>query len=164
MGAVFTLLNVTVPTSLLGISFQRLVRTEHGLSPEIHCSKTMWVHSNFDAKDKHGHCLCTYKLLNYILSLSWHLRSRDFLNITALPVWACSVCVSFISTVLLVSPDEDVPPEVQSVSELLSSTHSSSRDVNITLILHGIQAALGSKYDLQALRTALQVTDQCLNV
>lgn len=83
-----------------GISFQRLVRTEHGLSPEIHCSKTI--------------------------------------------------------TVLLVSPDEDVPPEVQSVSELLSSTHSSSRDVNITLILHGIQAALGSKYDLQALRIALQ--------
>lgn len=83
-----------------GISFQRLVRTEHGISPEIHCSKTI--------------------------------------------------------TVLLVSPDEDVPPEVQSVSEQLSSTHSSSRDVSITLILHGIQAALGSKCDLRALRTALQ--------
>ncbi|XP_070778965.1 phosphoinositide 3-kinase regulatory subunit 5-like [Enoplosus armatus] len=83
-----------------GISFQRLVRTEQGVSPEIHCSKTM--------------------------------------------------------TVLLVSADEDVPPEVQSVSEQLSSTEHSNRDIAITLILHGFQAALGPKRDLQALHAALQ--------
>uniref|UniRef100_A0A8D2ZQE1 Phosphoinositide 3-kinase regulatory subunit 5 n=1 Tax=Scophthalmus maximus TaxID=52904 RepID=A0A8D2ZQE1_SCOMX len=68
-------------------------------------------------------------------------------------------CV-FIRTVLLVSPDEDVPPEVQSVSEQLSCTQSSNRDVIITLIQHSFQAVLGTKYQLQALRTALQVTDQ----
>lgn len=59
-------------------------------------------------------------------------------------------------TVLLVSPDEDVPPEVQSVSEQLSCTQSSNRDVIITLIQHSFQAVLGTKYQLQALRTALQ--------
>ncbi|XP_076608706.1 phosphoinositide 3-kinase regulatory subunit 5-like isoform X2 [Chaetodon auriga] len=83
-----------------GISFQRLVRTEQGVSPEIHCSKTI--------------------------------------------------------TVLVVSPDEDVPPEVQSVSEQLSSTQNSSRDISIILILHGFQAALGTNHNLQALYTALQ--------
>lgn len=62
--------------------------------------------------------------------------------------------------VLLVSPDDDVPPEVQSVSEQLSSTRHSSRDVTITLILHSFQAALGFKQDLQALQAALQVTVQ----
>nr|XP_046271005.1 phosphoinositide 3-kinase regulatory subunit 5-like isoform X2 [Scatophagus argus] len=82
-----------------GISFQRLVRTEQGVSPDTHSSKTI--------------------------------------------------------TVLLVSPDEDVPPEVQSVSEQLSSTQHSSRDVTIILILHSLQAALGTKHDLQALHTAL---------
>lgn len=70
------------------------------------------------------------------------------------------VCVCFIRTVLLVSPDEDVPPEVQSVSERLSSTQHSSRDVTITLILHAFQAALGTGHDLQALHTTLQVTHQ----
>ncbi|XP_067426475.1 phosphoinositide 3-kinase regulatory subunit 5-like [Thunnus thynnus] len=59
-------------------------------------------------------------------------------------------------TVLLLSPDEDVPPEVQSVSEQLSSTQQSNRDVTVTLILHGFQAALGTKYDLHALRIALE--------
>uniref|UniRef100_A0A8C3A148 Phosphoinositide 3-kinase regulatory subunit 5 n=1 Tax=Cyclopterus lumpus TaxID=8103 RepID=A0A8C3A148_CYCLU len=83
-----------------GISFQRLVRTEQGISPEIHCSKTIMV--------------------------------------------------------LLVNPDEDVPPEVQSVSEQLSSTHHSSRDVAILLILHCFQASLGANHDLRALRAALQ--------
>ncbi|XP_060946280.1 phosphoinositide 3-kinase regulatory subunit 5-like [Limanda limanda] len=83
-----------------GISFQRLVRAEQGLSSEIHRSKIM--------------------------------------------------------TVLLVSPEEDVPPEVQLVSEQLSSTQSSNRDVLTTLILHSFQAVLGTKYDLQALHAALQ--------
>lgn len=65
--------------------------------------------------------------------------------------------------VLLVSPDEDVPPEVQSVSERLSSTQPSNKDVTITLIRHGFQAVLGNKHELQALHTTLQVTDQhCL--
>lgn len=59
-------------------------------------------------------------------------------------------------TVLLVSSDEDSPPEVQSVSEQLSSTQHSSRDVTITLILHSFQAALGTNQDLQALHAALQ--------
>ncbi|XP_062294650.1 phosphoinositide 3-kinase regulatory subunit 5-like [Scomber scombrus] len=83
-----------------GISFQRLVRTEQGVSPEIPCSKTM--------------------------------------------------------TVLLLSPDEDIPLEIQSVSEQLSSTKQSDRDVTVTLILQGFQAALGTKYDLHELRVALQ--------
>ncbi|XP_030591363.1 phosphoinositide 3-kinase regulatory subunit 5-like isoform X2 [Archocentrus centrarchus] len=83
-----------------GISFQRLVRTEQGISHGIHCSKTI--------------------------------------------------------TVLLVSPDDDVPPEVESVSEQLSAFHHSSRDVTITLILHSFQAALGTKHDLQELCKALQ--------
>ncbi|XP_073349735.1 phosphoinositide 3-kinase regulatory subunit 5-like isoform X2 [Pagrus major] len=83
-----------------GISFQRLVRTEQGVSPEVHCSKTI--------------------------------------------------------TVLLVSQDEDFPPEVQAVSEQLSSTQTSNRDVAITLIVHAFQAALGTQLDLQALHTALQ--------
>lgn len=64
--------------------------------------------------------------------------------------------------VLLVSPDDDVPPEVQSVAEQLSSTEHSNRDVTITLILHGFQAALGTR-DLQALHTALEVSRQRLN-
>ncbi|XP_031726853.1 phosphoinositide 3-kinase regulatory subunit 5-like isoform X1 [Anarrhichthys ocellatus] len=83
-----------------GISFQRLVRTEQGISPEIHCPKTI--------------------------------------------------------TVLLVNPDEHVPPEVQSVSEQLSSTQHSSRDATIVLILHSFQAALGASRDQRALHTALQ--------
>eukprot|EP00064_Thunnus_orientalis_P003446 superscaffoldBa00000280_g3455 len=66
------------------------------------------------------------------------------------------VYVSSTRTVLLLSPDEDVPPEVQSVSEQLSSTQQSNRDVTVTLILHGFQAALGTKYDLHALRIALE--------
>ncbi|KAF1379130.1 hypothetical protein PFLUV_G00172880 [Perca fluviatilis] len=82
-----------------GISFQRLVRTEHGISTEIN-SRTM--------------------------------------------------------TVMLVSPDEDVPPEVQSVVEQLSGTAPSSRDVAVLLIVHGFQAALGTDHDPQALHTALQ--------
>lgn len=70
------------------------------------------------------------------------------------------MCMSSIRTVLLLSPDEDVPPEVQSVSEQLSSTQQSDRDVTVTLILHSLQAVLGIKYDLHVLRVALQVTDQ----
>ncbi|XP_034046741.1 phosphoinositide 3-kinase regulatory subunit 5-like isoform X2 [Thalassophryne amazonica] len=80
-----------------GISFQRLVRTEQGLTPEIHSSKMI--------------------------------------------------------TVLLLSPDEDVPPEVYSISQ---QPRCSRRDVTISLILHCFQAALGSKVDLRAIRTALQ--------
>ncbi|XP_068575242.1 phosphoinositide 3-kinase regulatory subunit 5-like [Cebidichthys violaceus] len=83
-----------------GISFQRLVRTEQGISPEIHFSKTI--------------------------------------------------------TVLLVNPDEDVPPEVQSVSEQLSSTQHSNRDATIVLIQRCFQAALGAHRDQRALHTALQ--------
>ncbi|KAK5856770.1 hypothetical protein PBY51_008341 [Eleginops maclovinus] len=83
-----------------GISFQRLVHSEQGISPEHH-SKTM--------------------------------------------------------TVLLVGPEEDVLPEVRSVSEQLSSgSQDSCRDVSILLILHAFQAALGSKQNLQTLRCALQ--------
>lgn len=59
-------------------------------------------------------------------------------------------------------PDEDVPPEVQSVSEQLSSTKHSTREVTITLIMHSFQAALGTKDDLQSIHSALQVDDQCV--
>ncbi|XP_060882876.1 phosphoinositide 3-kinase regulatory subunit 5-like isoform X2 [Labrus mixtus] len=83
-----------------GVSFQRLIRSEQGVSPGTHCSKTM--------------------------------------------------------TVLLVSPDDNAPKEVQSVSEQLSRSKTSSRDVCVLLILQGLQAALGPKLDLQTLHSVLQ--------
>ncbi|XP_036069249.1 phosphoinositide 3-kinase regulatory subunit 5 isoform X2 [Oryzias melastigma] len=58
--------------------------------------------------------------------------------------------------VLLVNPDEDIPPEVLLASEQLSKAGSSTRDVSITLILHSFQAVLGVKYDLRAVHTALE--------
>ncbi|XP_072225476.1 phosphoinositide 3-kinase regulatory subunit 5-like isoform X1 [Leuresthes tenuis] len=58
--------------------------------------------------------------------------------------------------VLMLSPDDEDPPEVQSASVQLSTTHHSSSDIRTTLILHSFQAALGNKHDQQALRTALQ--------
>ncbi|KAM4634407.1 phosphoinositide 3-kinase regulatory subunit 5-like [Polymixia lowei] len=62
---------------------------------------------------------------------------------------------SKIMTVLLVSPDEDVPPEFRSVSEQLSRARPSQRDITVSLITHAFQATLGAKY-LQTLHTALQ--------
>lgn len=72
----------------------------------------------------------------------------------------CSYCVCVcdcIRTVLLMSPGEDVPPELLSVSEQLSGVCHSQRDTSITLIKHAFQAALGTKYPLQILHHALQV-------
>ncbi|KAM6966004.1 phosphoinositide 3-kinase regulatory subunit 5-like [Tautogolabrus adspersus] len=83
-----------------GVSFQRLIRTEQGVSPGTHCPKTM--------------------------------------------------------TVLLVSPDDDAPKEVQSVSEQLSRTQSSSRDISVLLVLQGLQAVLGPKLDLRTFHSILQ--------
>lgn len=77
---------------------------------------------------------------------------------------ACGVHLDFISMVLLVNPDEEIPLEVQNVSKQLSSTQLSNREVSISLILHCFQAALGTKYNLQALHTALQVIGQSVNV
>ncbi|XP_068192769.1 phosphoinositide 3-kinase regulatory subunit 5-like isoform X2 [Antennarius striatus] len=59
-------------------------------------------------------------------------------------------------TVLLMSPDDDVPLEVQNVSKQLSRTQHSSRDIAVTLILHSLQASLGASHNLQALQTVLQ--------
>ncbi|KAM8843998.1 phosphoinositide 3-kinase regulatory subunit 5-like isoform 2-T3 [Spinachia spinachia] len=59
-------------------------------------------------------------------------------------------------TVLLVNPDECVPPEVRSISEEMSSTRHSGRDVTIILVLHCFQAVLGADCDLRALRGGLQ--------
>uniref|UniRef100_A0A8C6TC45 Phosphoinositide 3-kinase regulatory subunit 5 n=1 Tax=Neogobius melanostomus TaxID=47308 RepID=A0A8C6TC45_9GOBI len=59
-------------------------------------------------------------------------------------------------TVLLVSPEEDTPPEVQCVSHQLSVPPSCSRDIHITLILQALQAALGAT-DRSALHAALLV-------
>ncbi|KAL6103402.1 pik3r5 [Pungitius sinensis] len=59
-------------------------------------------------------------------------------------------------TVLLVNPDECVPPEVRSISEKMSSTRPSGRDVTTILVLHCFQAALGATCDLRALHGALQ--------
>ncbi|XP_077590739.1 phosphoinositide 3-kinase regulatory subunit 5-like [Stigmatopora nigra] len=84
-----------------GISFQRLVKAEHGISAADQHSKTMMV--------------------------------------------------------LLVSPDENISPEIQSVCKQLSASHQSRRDVITTLILQSFQAALGGKIHLQRLRDALQV-------
>ncbi|KAM9780427.1 phosphoinositide 3-kinase regulatory subunit 5-like [Neosynchiropus ocellatus] len=83
-----------------GISFQRLVRTEHGISSDVHASRTL--------------------------------------------------------TVLLLGPDEDVSPEVRSVCEQLSHSQQSQRDIIITLILHGLQAVMGTKPNLRTLHAALQ--------
>ncbi|XP_036004292.1 phosphoinositide 3-kinase regulatory subunit 5 [Fundulus heteroclitus] len=83
-----------------GISFQRLVRTEQAISPDVNCSRTIMV--------------------------------------------------------LLVSPEADVPQEVQLASEQLSAIHYSSRNIVTSLILHSFQAAFGTKQDMQALHAALQ--------
>uniref|UniRef100_A0A673WRB6 Phosphoinositide 3-kinase regulatory subunit 5 n=1 Tax=Salmo trutta TaxID=8032 RepID=A0A673WRB6_SALTR len=64
------------------------------------------------------------------------------------------------ATVLLMSPGEDVPPELLSVSEQLSGVCHSQRDTSITLIKHAFQAALGTKYPLQILHHALQEDDE----
>ncbi|KAJ0057975.1 hypothetical protein NL108_007179 [Boleophthalmus pectinirostris] len=82
-----------------GISFQRLVRTEHGLPCNPHSSKTM--------------------------------------------------------TVLLVSPEEDTPPEVKCASLQLSASQTCSRDISISLILHALQAAQET-VDLSAVQSELQ--------
>ncbi|XP_033826650.1 phosphoinositide 3-kinase regulatory subunit 5-like [Periophthalmus magnuspinnatus] len=82
-----------------GISFQRLVRTEHGVPSNSQSSKTM--------------------------------------------------------TVLLVSPEEDIPPEVQCASVQLSTSQSYSRDISISLILQALQAARGD-VDLPVVHSALQ--------
>lgn len=67
-----------------------------------------------------------------------------------------TVCVCLIRTVLLVNPDECVPPEVRSISEKMSGARRSGRDVAITLVLHSFQASLGATCDLRALHAALQ--------
>lgn len=66
--------------------------------------------------------------------------------------------------VLLVSPDEDILPEVQSVSERLCSTQLSNRDVTVLLILRCFQSVLGAEHALGALHVALLVLDKSLNV
>ncbi|XP_028311697.1 phosphoinositide 3-kinase regulatory subunit 5-like [Gouania willdenowi] len=58
--------------------------------------------------------------------------------------------------VLLVSPDDDVLPEVQFMSQHLCGPHHSSRDPTLTLILHSFQAALGPTPDLMELCSAMQ--------
>uniref|UniRef100_A0A3Q2G969 Phosphoinositide 3-kinase regulatory subunit 5 n=1 Tax=Cyprinodon variegatus TaxID=28743 RepID=A0A3Q2G969_CYPVA len=64
--------------------------------------------------------------------------------------------------VLLVSPDNDAPQEVQLASEQLSTIHYSNRNIVITLILHSFQAAFGTGLDLKALNAALQVNNNVL--
>ncbi|XP_015245868.1 PREDICTED: phosphoinositide 3-kinase regulatory subunit 5 isoform X1 [Cyprinodon variegatus] len=61
--------------------------------------------------------------------------------------------------VLLVSPDNDAPQEVQLASEQLSTIHYSNRNIVITLILHSFQAAFGTGLDLKALNAALQTKE-----
>lgn len=63
---------------------------------------------------------------------------------------------SKVIMVLLVSPDEDVLPEVQSLSEQLGSSQYSSRDITIQLVLRCLQSALGVKDNLGALHAALK--------
>ncbi|KAM9745867.1 phosphoinositide 3-kinase regulatory subunit 5-like isoform 1-T3 [Menidia menidia] len=58
--------------------------------------------------------------------------------------------------VLMLSADEDDPPEVRAASERLSAARHSGGDIATTLILHSLQAALGGQPDLQALHAALQ--------
>lgn len=111
------------------------------------------------AQDKAQHYL-----KNCNLNWSWGICLRKYSFIHSLLPLACGVRLDFISMVLLVSPDEEVPLEVQNVSEQLSSAELSNREVSITLVLHCFQAALGTKYNLRALNTALQVTDQSVNV
>ncbi|KAF7666371.1 hypothetical protein LDENG_00109550 [Lucifuga dentata] len=63
---------------------------------------------------------------------------------------------SKVMTMLLVSPDQDMAPQVQAVSEQLSSTRCSHRDAAVSLILHAFQATLGAKHNLQTLHDVLQ--------
>ncbi|CAL1588501.1 unnamed protein product [Knipowitschia caucasica] len=58
-------------------------------------------------------------------------------------------------TILLVSADDDIPPEVQSVSIQLSTSQCCSRDICITLILQALQASHGP-VDMPTLHSALQ--------
>lgn len=73
------------------------------------------------------------------------------------------MCVCVCSMVLLVSPDEDVLPEVQSLSEQLGSSQYSSRDITIQLVLRCFQSALGAKDNLGALHAALKVLNKTFN-
>nr|XP_054606724.1 phosphoinositide 3-kinase regulatory subunit 5 [Nothobranchius furzeri] len=68
----------------------------------------------------------------------------------------CDANCSKTIMVLLVSPDDEVPPEVQLASEQLSTVRNSTRDILTTLILHTFQAAFGTSHDLHALHTSLQ--------
>lgn len=64
------------------------------------------------------------------------------------------------SVVLLVSPDEGILPEVQSLSQQLRSSQFSNRDVTIQLVLHCFQSVLGAKGNRGDLHAALQVLDK----
>lgn len=55
------------------------------------------------------------------------------------------------------NPEDDAPPEVRSVSDQLSRSQQTGSHVAITLIQHGLQAALGPELDRRALHAALQV-------
>lgn len=74
------------------------------------------------------------------------------------------LCVYVCSVVLLVSPDEDILPEVQSVSEHLSSSQFSNRDVTVQLVLRCFQSVLGAKGNLEDLYAVLQVLGKSSNV
>uniref|UniRef100_A0A665UPL3 Phosphoinositide 3-kinase regulatory subunit 5 n=1 Tax=Echeneis naucrates TaxID=173247 RepID=A0A665UPL3_ECHNA len=105
-------------------------------------------------------CCSASKRLLHIIQQELRAPGISFQRLVrAEQAFSAAIHSSRTKTVLLVSPDDDVPPEVQSVSEQLSSTQPSNRDVTVTLIQHSFQAALGAKLDLQALQTTLQVTD-----
>ncbi|XP_029364880.1 phosphoinositide 3-kinase regulatory subunit 5-like isoform X2 [Echeneis naucrates] len=102
-------------------------------------------------------CCSASKRLLHIIQQELRAPGISFQRLVrAEQAFSAAIHSSRTKTVLLVSPDDDVPPEVQSVSEQLSSTQPSNRDVTVTLIQHSFQAALGAKLDLQALQTTLQ--------
>ncbi|XP_061684830.1 phosphoinositide 3-kinase regulatory subunit 5 isoform X3 [Syngnathoides biaculeatus] len=61
-------------------------------------------------------------------------------------------------TVLLLNPSE-VPADFLSVAEQLSGVQHSEKGVYVTLIKHAFQSALGTKYPLCKIHTALQAKD-----
>lgn len=65
-------------------------------------------------------------------------------------------------TVLLMNPSE-VPADFLSVAEQLSCIQHSHKETYITLIKHAFQSTLGTKYPLQHIHRALQVSIEPLN-
>ncbi|KAI1884016.1 hypothetical protein AGOR_G00222040 [Albula goreensis] len=93
--------------------------------------------------------LTTLRLELKAPGLSYHRLVREEQGLSVAGRWAKTM------TVLLVDP-ADVPPDLVSVSEQLSSVGPSPQEIHATLIKHAFQAAFGATYPLPLLHQALQ--------